>query len=1036
MTTDNDWHVYKNGYDKKQNHRQVHETKVIYRCFRLVVFIALSVSHSCARLFTVVTSAIRVNIRPTCVSTQVSRILKLKYQDLEPVRDFTITSFGMKLDLSAVLWAFRISSPMLALVVVLCAFHGVNCVEPDSKKEDSSSLNPTKKIYNNGNGHRSGLPLECPEKDEKCETDRQGLEAIRSLHLLIDDDHNGNVDQHESDEFLRDELQYTDGFERQALFHNNDKLISVDDLWRAWKYSTVHNWTVEDVQEWLVQDVDLPQYAGIFASNNIDGSVLPRLVNSTSTLMMALNIRNMHKQRLALKAMDAVLFGAPKRVHSFTKDLLLVSSLILAVGGCWFACLHHRYSQTQVKKMMKDLESLQKAEDALKKLSNELADAEKNQSSLSQEKQEELRMLRQSSVRLKVPLVPGGDKSPNTLSREGSALRRQEGEKKLKKAEEELSALREALSEAETRLELHQQLESQWSVPGELQAWLQLTHELEMQQHSLKKQAAERQRLAARDGCDKIKKRNKAFFGSLRIAHSNSLDDIEQSIMDARAALEEVRQDLQESQQRWQIMEILCGFPIIVNPGLTALRQALGRDATGNVSRGTGSLLTPGSIDEAEEDLQPAASRKSRDSSGEASSIYNQIPERQRQQIVAWARRSRLNNWMRKKTSSPLTNGFTACTLPSSGKSSTFLKQQAMAGSTSSLPHASTVGGGTVTGVAAAVATLPRRDSRDTDIMLNRTTECVVGTAMGSSTNATTFHLGPLDSSIYQAHERTHSNASISMISPMMSNGHHHHAQHHHQQHLRTSYSQVLSHPPFHLHSNASSPHVLAVGSSTGSLSTGGLNPNGMIPHRASTSKLFTSPSGNHLSGMKQVSPSSAITAAHGNKNGVGAINGHSNSKHHTNSSAGVTSRQESLDSNGYSIGYTSDSSVPGSATGADTPPVSGIPSRPQAQSTPADNTDRMSLDSVTRGGHSMTARSRLDRTIEVDVSSLDTDSMYSNGMEAGTEGLNHSHQDRSPTDQASITPPGGNTLEKKSSKRKKFLPNFLQKGKGKQKTS
>ena len=45
------------------------------------------------------------------------------------------------------------------------------------------------------------------------------------------------------------------------------------------------------------------------------------------------------------------------------------------------------------------------------------------------------------------------------------------------------------------------------------------------------------------------------------------------------------------------------------------------------------------------------------DSSGEASSIYNQIPERQRQQIVAWARRSRLNNWMRKKTSSPLTNG-------------------------------------------------------------------------------------------------------------------------------------------------------------------------------------------------------------------------------------------------------------------------------------------------------------------------------------------------------------------------------------------
>lgn len=38
-------------------------------------------------------------------------------------------------------------------------------------------------------------------------------------------------------QFLRDELQYTDGFERHSLFHNNDKLISVDDLWRAWKFS-------------------------------------------------------------------------------------------------------------------------------------------------------------------------------------------------------------------------------------------------------------------------------------------------------------------------------------------------------------------------------------------------------------------------------------------------------------------------------------------------------------------------------------------------------------------------------------------------------------------------------------------------------------------------------------------------------------------------------------------------------------------------------------------------------------------------------
>ena len=54
----------------------------------------------------------------------------------------------------------------------------------------------------------------------------------------------------------------------------------------------------------------------------------------------------------------------PER-HSYIKDFVLVASLIFAVGGCWFAYLHHRYSQEQVRKMMIDLESLQKAEEAL-----------------------------------------------------------------------------------------------------------------------------------------------------------------------------------------------------------------------------------------------------------------------------------------------------------------------------------------------------------------------------------------------------------------------------------------------------------------------------------------------------------------------------------------------------------------------------------------------------------------------------------------------------------------------------------------------
>ena len=42
-----------------------------------------------------------------------------------------------------------------------------------------------------------------------------------------------------------------------------------------------------------------------------------------------------------------------------------------------------------------------------------------------------------------------------------------------------------------------------------------------------------------------------------------------------RVALEEVKQDLQERLHRWHTLERLCGFPIITNPGLSALHQML-----------------------------------------------------------------------------------------------------------------------------------------------------------------------------------------------------------------------------------------------------------------------------------------------------------------------------------------------------------------------------------------------------------------------------------------------------------------------------
>ena len=35
-------------------------------------------------------------------------------------------------------------------------------------------------------------------------------------------------------QFIRDELNYKDGFDRQSVFHGSDDLISVSDLWHLW----------------------------------------------------------------------------------------------------------------------------------------------------------------------------------------------------------------------------------------------------------------------------------------------------------------------------------------------------------------------------------------------------------------------------------------------------------------------------------------------------------------------------------------------------------------------------------------------------------------------------------------------------------------------------------------------------------------------------------------------------------------------------------------------------------------------------------
>ncbi|KAM8854427.1 stromal interaction molecule 1a isoform 2-T2 [Synchiropus picturatus] len=437
----------------------------------------------------------------------------------------------------------------------------------------------------------------CRIDEPLCNDENAALsfEAIRSIHKQMDDDANGNVDVVETDGFLREDLNYHDPKAKHNSFHGDDQFISVEDLWNAWKGSEVYNWTVDEVVEWLISYVELPMYVEAFRRMNFNGSVMPRLAikNTTLTVSILKMLDRSHAQKLQLKALDTVLFGAPlMNRHNHLKDFMLVVSIVIGIGGCWFAYIQKRYSTDHMKKMMKDLEGLQRAEQSLHDLQQKLQIAQEEHRTVEVEKvtleqklRDEINTAKQEAHRLK-ELREGTE---NELSRQ-------------KYAEEELEQVRMALKKAEKELESR----SSWSPPESLQKWLQLTHEVEVQYYNIKKQNAERQLLVAKEGAEKIKKKRNTLFGTFHVAHSSSLDDVDHKILAAKQALGEVTAALRERLHRWQQIEILTGFTIVNNPGLPSLASSLNLDPSFMGGRATPQhFIMTDDMDDLDEDILP-----------------------------------------------------------------------------------------------------------------------------------------------------------------------------------------------------------------------------------------------------------------------------------------------------------------------------------------------------------------------------------------------------------------------------------------------
>uniref|UniRef100_A0A7N6AP29 SAM domain-containing protein n=1 Tax=Anabas testudineus TaxID=64144 RepID=A0A7N6AP29_ANATE len=392
------------------------------------------------------------------------------------------------------------------------------------------------------------------------------FESICSIHKMMDDDADGTVDITETDEFIREDLKYNDPKAKHRSFHRADMHISVEDMWNTWKSSEVYNWTEQQVEDWLLVSVELPQYTETFRKHQLNGKALPRLAvkNTTLTLTVLKILDRSHAQKLQLKALDIVLFGPPPGQQNQWKDLVLGLSILMALGGCWFAYVQNRRSKDDLGKLMKDLEGLQRAEQSLLDLQGKL-----------QQAQEEQRCVQVEKVKVEEKLR----NEINSAKQEAQRLRElregTENERSRQKyAEEELEQVRTALKKAERELESR----ARWAPPEALQRWLQLTHEIEVQYYNIKKQSAERQLLQAREGAEKIKKKRSSLFGTFHVAHSSSLDDVDHKILSAKQALAEVTTALREKLQRWQQIESLTGFCLVNNPGLGALAAALNLD--------------------------------------------------------------------------------------------------------------------------------------------------------------------------------------------------------------------------------------------------------------------------------------------------------------------------------------------------------------------------------------------------------------------------------------------------------------------------
>lgn len=405
--------------------------------------------------------------------------------------------------------------------------------------------------------------------------------AIKTLHTKLDDDADGEVDDRESQKFLEsDKIKINDNnagaystAHKLRYLHQDgrDRSISVDELWEAWKSSQVHNWTVDETVYWLVNYVELPEYSQLFEQHSVNGSLLPRLAADSHFISKLGITEPSAKSKISIKAMDVVLFGPPKLGNSSkVRDIIVSIVTLIAISSCYIFYSRLCASQKALKTMQDSLETLQKAEDQMLELQQELNKALKAQEAVVTEKrnlEHQLEMQRQfsaSSISDQSKSVGSNSIGIGSSSSSSNNNNKQQNSNSdnnslhTAKLELELKNLRKELQETHDSMSA-----KKFRAPFQLRSLLQTTYDIESQYYNEKKLNLESKATEVKLRNQKLQKKKTSFLGYYKMAQENSLEEDINTIVEVKEAIMQVTKEIKERSERWRAIEEHCGCSFI-----------------------------------------------------------------------------------------------------------------------------------------------------------------------------------------------------------------------------------------------------------------------------------------------------------------------------------------------------------------------------------------------------------------------------------------------------------------------------------------